>query len=182
MQSVPRRSTPDQAAGQRNALRLAARLRQLRRVVRPSTGIGGWLHPAIVCYLTSPAGCAARLAAIDKAPLSGCYAAGLSPSAHVAAVAARACAGFAACVRFRAVVASAICEKACGKLPSWRRATGSYYSASSPTSLRRAKRRSNRRPASSCRPSRIRLSANQKLHARNAPSPAGSPSATSSVS
>ena len=35
--------------------------------------------------------------------------------------------------RLRAVLISARCEKACGKLPSWRRSDGSYSSAGSPT-------------------------------------------------
>ena len=41
-----------------------------------------------------------------------------------------------ALVRFRAVLISARCENAWGKLPSWRLAAGSYSSASSPTSFR----------------------------------------------
>ncbi len=44
------------------------------------------------------------------------------------------------CARLQAESISDTCEKACGKLPSWRRATGSYSSASSPTSFRRDSR------------------------------------------
>ena len=44
-----------------------------------------------------------------------------------------------------AALISATCENACGKLPSWRFATGSYSSASRPTSFDTASSRSNSR-------------------------------------
>ena len=50
--------------------------------------------------------------------------------------------------RFRAVFTSATCVNACGKLPTRRRAIGSYCSDKSPTSFRSASRRSNSSRAS----------------------------------
>jgi hypothetical protein len=68
--------------------------------------------------------------------------------------AARCSAGFVARARLCAELTSAMCEKACGKLPT-------------------------RRCASSSRPMSSRASTSQKLHARNAPSPGGRPSGSS---
>ena len=61
----------------------------------------------------------------------------------------RCSAGFSARVRLNAVLISATCENACGKLPRWRFARGSYSSLNSPTSLARPTRRLNSRSASS---------------------------------
>src|SRR5690606_30830365 len=54
--------------------------------------------------------------------------------------------------RCRALLMSAMCEYACGKFPSCRLRPQSYCSASRPTSLRRANRRSKSLRASSSRP------------------------------
>src|SRR5262249_8944655 len=62
----------------------------------------------------------------------------------------RCCAGPTSC-RLNAVPMSARWENACGKLPSCRRAVGSYSSASRPTSLRSESRRSKRARASASR-------------------------------
>ena len=59
---------------------------------------------------------------------------------------ARCAAGPFALARLRAVLISARCEKACGKLPSRRRVARIVFLRQQPTSLRSASRRSNRRP------------------------------------
>src|SRR5215471_9016182 len=69
--------------------------------------------------------------------------------------------------------------KACGKLPSRRRFTGSYSSDKRPTSLQRLRRRSNNCCASEERPCSARLSASQNVHGRKTPSPRGKPSTSS---
>src|SRR2546425_533610 len=79
-------------------------------------------------------------------------------------------------LKLRAVLINATWVIACGKLPSWRGARGSYSSASKPTSLRKASNRVNSASASSRRPARHKLSASQNEHGRNKPSPAGNPS------
>src|SRR5262249_19625550 len=83
--------------------------------------------------------------------------------------------------RLHAVLTSPTWENACGKLPTSRRARGSYSSDSRPTSLHRPTSRSNSRRASSRRPSRTRVAARQEVQARNAPSPGGRPSPPVSV-
>ena len=89
--------------------------------------------------------------------------AGLFQPLPVARRAARA--GFDARVRLKALLTSATCENACGKLPSSSPDAGSYSSLSSPTSLRKseqaveqlqahrrdARASRTRRPARSCR-------------------------------
>src|SRR5262245_42283748 len=89
--------------------------------------------------------------------------------------------GFVASVRFKAVLTSARWENACGKLPTNRPDLGSYSSLSRPTSLQRLTRRLNRLIASVPRFCITYTSASQKLQARNAPSPGGSPSTWLSV-
>ncbi|TML58572.1 MAG: cytochrome b, partial [Actinobacteria bacterium] len=84
--------------------------------------------------------------------------------------------------RLWAVLTSATCENACGKLPTRRPAFVSYSSDRRPTSLRRPSNRWNSASASTCRPCRTRLSASQNEQAMNAPSPPGKPSTSSSSS
>src|SRR5215467_4164806 len=90
--------------------------------------------------------------------------------------------GFSARSILCAVLTSAMWEKACGKLPSRRWASGSYSSDSRPTSLRNRNSRSNNFRASSGRPSKTYASANQKLHVKKTPSPGGRPSSDLAVS
>ena len=77
--------------------------------------------------------------------------------------------------RCAAVLMIAVWEKAWGKFPSCRLATGSYSSASRPRSFLSASKRSNSAIASSRRPISARLLASQKLQARKTPSPGGNP-------
>jgi hypothetical protein len=79
--------------------------------------------------------------------------------------------------RWTAVLITAVCENACGKLPRRRFDTGLYSSASRSRSfLMKESSRSNSFMASARRPIRWRLLASQKLHARKTPSPGGNPS------
>src|ERR1700691_5109602 len=78
--------------------------------------------------------------------------------------------------RLKAAFTKAICESAWGKFPTRRLATGSYSSASKPTSLARDTTRSKSFRASASRPCSWRARTIQKLQARKTPSPGGSPS------
>src|ERR1019366_2912684 len=174
----PRQDIPSHTFG--SEARLHHRTRRRSRHRRPGvayfTGNGaqsvevrlrqdGHASPKRTCRAASASRVRNRLgghAAQNKANRSSPASGALAPD--------RCSAGFAARARLYAELIKAICENACGKLPTRRFAAGSYSSDKRPRSLRSASNRSNKSRASSSRPNSTRLSTSQKLHARNTPS------------
>src|SRR5690606_1327501 len=128
----------------------------------------------------------ARIAALIVPPRGNAAAQSRTPGSDgrgsIGPAAARCSDGVGRRERLYAVFTSVTCEKACGKLPTWRPWRTSYSSANSPTSFRSARSRSNSERASSTRPIITYTSASQKLQARKAPSPGGRPSSDRDVS